>query len=397
MKMKDSKSHREFVSSVVRDMPRSGIRDFFEIVETRDDVISLSIGEPDFSSPWHVREAAIYALDRGLTCYTSNLGMLELRQAVSAYLARSFQLDYDPREEILITVGVSEALDLALRALIEPGDEVLYHEPCYVSYAPIVRLAHGRPVPVVTRAEDDFRLTRDALEARVSPRSRVLLLNFPTNPTGAVLTREDVDALAAFAIEHDLVVITDEIYSELTYEGERTSIAAVPGMKERTIFLHGCSKAWAMTGFRIGFACAPPTLTEAMMKIHQYTMLCAPILSQKAAVAALERGDNDVAEMHESYRQRRNVIAAGLNRAGLPCRPPNGSFYIFPSIRHTGLSSFDFAMQLLEAENVACVPGTAFGRSGEGFIRCAFTAHMDDIREAVTRIQRFVASLPSGS
>jgi aminotransferase len=391
--MNDSKSHPNYVAGYLRDVPRSGIRDFFEIVSTRKDVISLGIGEPDFVTPWHIRESSVYALDHGATAYTANLGLLELRKAISRYVERGYQAQYDPHTEIIVTVGVSEALDLAVRAITEPGDEILYHEPCYVSYGPIITFAHGVPVPIETRQEDGFRLTREALEAKVTPKTKALLLNFPTNPTGAVLTQTDVEEIAAFAIEHDLVVITDEIYAELTYEGERASIAAVPGMKSRTIFLNGFSKAWAMTGFRIGFSCAPPELTEAMMKIHQYTMLCAPILAQEAAIEALEHGDKDVIEMRKAYKRRRNLMLKGFESAGIPCLKPRGAFYTFPDISDFGLSAHDFSMKLLEEENVAVVPGTAFGACGEGFVRCAYATATEEIQEAIVRIARFVKRL----
>lgn len=388
--MNDSKSRPSYVARYLNDVPRSGIRDFFEIVSTRKDVISLGIGEPDFVTPWHIRESTAFALDRGATSYTANLGLLELRQAIARYVEHGYQASYDPDTEIMVTVGVSEALDLAIRAIIEPGDEVLYHEPCYVSYGPIITFAHGVPVPIETRIEDEFRLTREALEAKVTPKTKALLLNFPTNPTGAVLTQSDIEQIAEFAIEHDLVVITDEIYAELTYEGDRTSIASLPGMKQRTIFLNGFSKAWAMTGFRVGFSCAPPELTDAMMKIHQYTMLCAPVLAQKAALEALEHGDADVIEMRKAYRRRRNLMLKGFENAGIPCLCPKGAFYTFPYIGGFGLSSQEFALRLLEEENVACVPGTAFGECGEGFIRCAYATATDKIEEALVRIGRFV-------
>ena len=392
--MNDSKSPRNFVAPYLDKVPRSGIRDFFEIVSTRKDVISLGIGEPDFITPWHIRESSVFALNKGATSYTANLGLLELREAVARYVSRRYAVDYNPKNEIMITVGVSEALDLAIRALVSPGDEVLYHEPCYVSYGPVITFAHGVPVPVETRAEDGFRLTTEALEAKVTARTRVLMLNFPTNPTGAVLNQQDVEALAAFAIKHDLVVITDEIYSELTYEADRVSIAAVPGMQERTIFLNGFSKAWAMTGFRIGFSCAPPALTEAMMKIHQYTMLCAPILAQKAGIEALDNGDDAVQNMRTAYRQRRNLMLEGFQAAGLPCLHPQGAFYAFPRIAATGLSSKAFAMRFLEEENVACVPGSAFGACGEGYIRCAYATSQEKIMEAMIRLARFTKRLP---
>jgi aminotransferase len=383
---------RSYVAAYLHEIPRSGIRDFFDVVSTRKGVISLGIGEPDFVTPWRIRESAIFALDRGATSYTSNRGLLELRRAIAAYVARTFGVAYDPETEILVTVGVSEALDLAVRAIVEPGDEVLYHEPCFVSYAPEVRLAHGVPVAVRTRREDGFRLTREMLERHATPRTRALILNFPTNPTGATLTRADVEGIAAFACARDLVVITDEIYSELTYEGERVSVVAQPGMKERTLFLHGFSKGWAMTGFRLGYACAPPELSEAMMKIHQYIMMCAPILSQKAAIEAL-RTDVDTAEMREAYRRRRNVICAALNEMGLPCSRPTGAFYVFPYVGHHGLNSRDFALRLLDAQNVACVPGSAFGASGEGHLRCSYATDLEEIREAMTRMAAFVQGL----
>jgi len=392
--MSDSRSaHRSRIASHLAGVPRSGIRDFFEIVSARKDVISLGIGEPDFVTPWHIREESIHALEHGVTSYTANLGLLELRREIAAYVRRSYDADYDPQTEVLVTVGVSEALDLAIRALVDPGDEVIYHEPCYVSYAPLVTFAHGRAVPVITRREKDFKLKRESLEACVSDRTRALILNFPTNPTGATLDRKDVEEIAAFAIEHDLIVLSDEIYSELTYEGERVSIATLPGMKDRTVFLNGCSKSWAMTGFRVGFACAPPDLTEAMMKIHQYSMLCAPILSQYAALEALRGGDADMRDMREAYRKRRNFIHASLNEIGLPCHLPRGAFYAFPSVAHLDLSARDFALRLLDEEKVACVPGTAFGDSGEGFIRCAYATDIEEIQEAMERIGGFVARL----
>ena len=376
----------KYIASHLADVPRSGIRDFFELVSARSDVISLGIGEPDFNAPWHICEASVFALERGATSYTSNLGLLQLRE-------RTTGAHYDPVREILIAVGVSEAVDLAIRAILEPGDEVLYHEPSYVSYGPVVRFAHGRPVAVATHADDGFRLTRAALEAAVTPKSKALILNFPTNPTGAIMDGAGLQDIADFAIAHDLVVLSDEIYSELTYDGSHVSIAALPGMKQRTILLNGFSKAWAMTGFRIGYACAPPEFTEAMMKINQYTMMCAPILAQKAAIEALDHGQEDVVFMRDEYRRRRNYICSAFADMGIPCHVPNGAFYAFPDIRATGLSSRDFSLQLLDQERVACVPGSAFGPSGEGFLRCAYAADLDDIKEAMARFDRFVASL----
>lgn len=394
--MSGSKSPRNPVADYLRNVPRSGIRDFFDLVSSRKDVISLGIGEPDFVTPWRIREASMFALDHGATSYTSNRGLLKLRQGISAYLERAFGVSYDPATEILITVGVSEALDLAVRALCNPGDEVLYHEPCYVSYPAVVTFAHAKPVPIPTHREQGFGLTRAMIEPHLTARSRALMLNFPTNPTGAVMNRRDLQGIAELAVERDLVVLADEIYSELTYEGERLSIAAMPGMKERTIFLHGFSKGWAMTGFRLGYACGPAELTEAMMKIHQYTMLCAPILSQEAASEAL-KSDADTEAMRLSYEKRRNFIYAGLNEAGLPCHKPNGAFYAFPYIGDYGLKSKDFALRLLDEENVACVPGSAFGESGEGFLRCAYATSMEDIREALVRMGRFVGRLKAGA
>lgn len=395
-----NQSHK--IAPNVRDIPRSGIRDFFDIVSTMKDVISLGIGEPDFDTPWHVREAAIESLDRGITSYTSNMGLLELRQAISKYVSRTYGVDYAPDTEILITVGVSEALDLAIRALIQPGDEVLYHEPCYVSYRPVVIFAHGTPVAVETGQENGFRITSAQLEAKVTPRTRILMLNYPNNPTGGILTRKDIEDIADFARKHDLIVITDEIYSELTYDGKHVSIASLPGMKERTIFLHGFSKALAMTGFRIGYSCAPPELTEAMMKIHQYTMLCASMIGQQAALEALSHPEDDIAEMKSEYHRRRNFIHASFEEMGIPCAKPLGAFYAFPHIGKFGLSSKDFALKLLDEENVACVPGSAFGACGEGYMRCSYATSMEEIKEAMLRIARFTKRLsqkhaPAGS
>lgn len=393
--MSGSRYPRNPVAEHLRAVPRSGIRDFFDLVSSRKGVISLGIGEPDFVTPWRIREASIDALDRGATSYTSNRGLLALRRAIAGYVERRFGVPYDPEAEILVTVGVSEALDLAIRAFCNPGDEVLYHEPCYVSYPAVVTFAHGVPVPIPTRRENGFALTRAMIEPHLTDRSRALLLNFPTNPTGAVMTRRELEAIAALARERDLLVLADEIYSDLTFDGEPLSMAAMPGMKERTVFLHGFSKGWAMTGFRLGYACAPESLCDAMMKIHQYTMLCAPILSQEAAVEAL-KGEGETAAMRASYEQRRNFIHAGLNEIGLPCHKPSGAFYAFPAIGHTGLTSREFAIRLLEEENVACVPGSAFGAAGEGFLRCAFATGLDEIREALARMGRFTARLRNG-
>jgi aminotransferase len=371
-------------------VPRSGIRDFFEIVSTMQDVISLGIGEPDFDTPWHVREASIFALEKGATSYTSNMGLLKLREELAGYVTKQFGITYDPKTEILITVGVSEALDLAVRALVNPGDEIMFHQPCYVSYGPLVTFAHGVPVVVPTDMEHEFRLTRESLEKYVTPRTKALMLNYPNNPTGAALTREDARSIADFVIEHDLILITDEIYAELSYEEPHVSVASFPGMKERSIFLHGFSKAWAMTGFRLGYSCAPPEITEAMMKIHQYTMLCAPILSQEAAIEALHQPEEDIMLMRGEYLKRRNFLVQSFKEMNLPCFLPRGAFYAFPCIRDSGLTSKEFALRLLEEEKVAVVPGTAFGPSGEGFVRCAYATGLDDLKEAMRRMAGFL-------
>ena len=391
--MNDSKSLHSRIAQTVRDIPRSGIRDFFEIVSSREDVISLGIGEPDFITPWHIREAAVLALDRGTTSYTSNMGLLALRRGIARYVENKTGIGYNPADEVLVTVGVSEGLDIAIRALIEPGDEVLYHEPSYVSYNPLIQFAYGKPVAIQTKKENGFRLTRAELEEHVSPKTKVLLLNYPNNPTGAALSKEDVEDIAAFAIEHDLIVLTDEIYDELTYDRKHFSIISVPGMRERTIYLHGFSKAWAMTGWRMGFTCAPPELTEAMMKIHQYTMLCAPILSQEASIEALKQADADIAYMKAEYKKRRNFIHASFEEMGIPCIYPDGAFYAFADISKFGLTSKEFALKLLDEQNVACVPGTAFGPCGEGFIRCSYATSLDQIKEAMVRIARFIEKL----
>ena len=389
-----SKSLRDRLSPVVRDLPKSGIRDFFDIVASRDDVISLGIGEPDFVTPWHIREKAIAGIERGATHYTSNLGLPALRRAICRYVARSYNgLAYDWKDEVMVTVGVSEAIDAVMRALVSPGDEIIYHEPCFVSYAAEIALAGGVPVPVATHAEDDFRLTREALEAAVTPRTKALMVNFPCNPTGAVLDAASAKMIADFVTEHDLLLLSDEVYSELTYDAPRVSPMSFPGIRDRAVFLGGFSKAWAMTGFRLGFVCAPHELLDAAMKVHQYAIMCAPVVSQHAAVEALDSGWDDIESMRLSYRDRRNLVHAALVEMGLPCYRPEGAFYIFPSIAGTGLSSHDFAMGLLDAENVACVPGAAFGACGEGFVRCSYATGLEQLREAMRRMARFVSTL----
>ena len=392
--MNGSKSVSEkFIAPHIAALPKSGIRRFFELVNTMDDVISLGVGEPDFTTPWAIRESGIYSLERGHTSYTSNLGMLPLRRAICDYVAKNYHASYDPACECLVSVGVSEALDLALRALLSPGDEVIYSEPCYVSYPAEILMAHGVPVPLTSRVENGFAVDPDDLAKLITPRTKALLLNFPCNPTGAVMSREKLQKVAEIACKHDIVVLTDEIYSELSYDAEHISIASFPEMRDRTIFLHGLSKAFAMTGWRIGFACAPAPLIDAMMKIHQYAIMCAPTVAQEAALEALKNGEKQMLEMRESYRSRRDFFVAGLNEAGLDCLMPHGAFYAFPSVAKYGLSSEEFAEKLLEAEHVAVVPGTAFGPGGAGFVRCCYATSAAELREALKRISRFVKTL----
>lgn len=382
------------IADTVKDIPRSGIRDFFEVVQSMGDVISLGIGEPDFATPWHIREAAIYSLEKGRTGYSSNLGLPRLRRAIGEYVKNHFGVRYEPLSEVLVSVGVSEAIDLALRALLNPSDEVLYHEPCYVSYAPSIVLAGGVARAISTRAEDQFALRAEDVEKAITPRTKVLMLNFPTNPTGGVMTPDELEKIAAVCVKHNLVVMTDEIYSELIYDGAaHFSIAALPGMKERTVLLHGVSKAFAMTGWRIGFACAPTVLIEAMMKIHQYAILCAPIMSQEAAIEALERGERSMIRMRNEYEMRRNYIVSAFNEIGLECFKPRGAFYVFPKISSTGLSSKEFSLKLLQEKKVAVVPGTAFGSSGEGHVRCSYATALDQIKIAMERIGEFCGEL----
>lgn len=387
---------RTLIADHVRAIPRSGIRDFFELVQGRDDVISLGVGEPDFAAPWHIREAAIYSLERGQTSYTSNLGMLELRERIAEYCHGFFGVRYEPKSEVLVTVGVSEAIDLALRALLNPGDEVIYHEPCYVSYLPSIALAFGVPVGVKTRSEDGFALRAADLAAAITPKSKVLMLNFPTNPTGGVVPLAELEEIARICVENDLIVLSDEIYSELRWDEEpHQSIAALPGMKDRTVLLHGFSKAFAMTGFRLGYACANAELIEAMMKIHQYSMLCAPITSQVAAIEALVNGREAMERMKAEYLRRLNLVMQGLAAAGIPCHRPGGAFYAFPDIRPFGVSSKEFALGLLEQESVAAVPGSAFGPSGDGFLRCCFATSYEQLEIALEKIGRYAARLGS--
>ncbi|MEW6182445.1 MAG: aminotransferase class I/II-fold pyridoxal phosphate-dependent enzyme [Bacillota bacterium] len=380
----------ERLNPVVREMPPSGIRRFFDLAAEIKGVISLGVGEPDFVTPWRIREACIYALEKGYTMYTSNQGLKELREEIARYLNQAFQLRYEPRDEILVTVGVSEALDLALRALIAPGDEVLIPEPTYVSYIPCTAMAGGVPVPMPTRMENNFRITAAQVEQAITPRTRILLLAYPNNPTGAVLPRAELENIAAVAKEHDLVVISDEIYAQLTYEGEYTSIARLSGMRDRTIVLQGFSKAFAMTGWRLGYAAGNPAFVGAMTKIHQYTMLCAPVTAQMAAVEALRNGQKDMRQMVAQYNHRRRLVINAFREMGLPCSEPGGAFYAFPYIADTGLSSEEFCERLLFEEKVAVVPGTAFGPSGEGFVRCSYAASVTNLNEAFKRMAGFI-------
>ncbi|MBV8585455.1 MAG: aminotransferase class I/II-fold pyridoxal phosphate-dependent enzyme [Verrucomicrobia bacterium] len=387
---------KRFVARHVAGIPKSGIRDFFEIVQSMEDVISLGIGEPDFVTPWRIREAAIFSLEKGRTGYTSNLGLPRLRQAISHYLGRRFGLQFNPKTEVLVSVGVSEAVDLALRALVNPGDEVLYHEPSYVSYSPSILLASGTPVAVETTAAHQFRLQADALAAKLTPRSKILLLSYPTNPTGAILERKDLEPLAELCCQHDLVVLSDEIYCELVYDGrEHVSIASLPGMRERTVVLNGCSKSYAMTGFRVGYAAGPAAIIDAMMKVHQYAIMCAPTMSQEAAIEALEHCDTEVGNMRSDYERRRNFVVRRLNELGLQCHAPEGAFYVFPDIRSSGLSSRDFSVSLLQEQKVAVVPGNAFGPSGEGFVRGCFATSLEKLRIALDRIELHLRTLKS--
>lgn len=382
-----------YVAPHISSLPKSGIRDFFELVNTMEDVISLGIGEPDFITPWTIRESAIYSYEKGNTHYTSNLGTIQLRKEICNYVKNTYNLEYNAENECIVTVGVSEALDLVMRAVLSPGDEVIYHEPCYVSYAPEIRMAHGIPVAVSTYEKNAFALDPDDLEKAVTDRTKAIVLNFPCNPTGAVLTYEQTAKIAKIAVKYDLIVISDQIYSELTYEDMTPSIATFPGMKERTVFLNGFSKAFAMTGFRVGYACGPQEIIDAMMKIHQYSIMCVSINAQHAACEALKNASQDMKIMRNEYCRRRNVIVNAFNSMGLPCLLPHGAFYAFPNITSTGLSSMEFAKRLLLSKKVAVVPGTAFGECGEGFIRCSYATSMDGIKTAMEKIGSFLNEL----
>lgn len=382
-----------WVADHVRTLPRSGIRDFFSLVQQRPKAISLGIGEPDFVTPWNIREAAIFSLEKGRTSYTDNLGLLSFRRAVTGYIERRFGLSYSPETECLIGIGVSETLDTALRAVINPGEKVLYHEPCYVSYMPTIKLAGGIPIPVPTRPEESFALKVSDLEAAWQPGTKALILNFPTNPTGGVVEGKRLEAIARFCVDKNILVFSDEIYAELTYEGTHQSIAGFPGMRDRTVFLHGLSKAFAMTGFRIGYACAPSGIIEAMMKVHQYAIMSVPIFTQEAGIEALKNSDEAVTRMRDSYARRRDFLVRRFNEMGLTCHLPQATFYTFPSIAAHGLEASVFAKRLLEEQEVAMVPGTAFGPHGAGFLRASFSTSYEKIEKACERIERFVDSL----
>ena len=388
---------KERVAQHVAVLPKSGIRKFFDIVAQSKDIVSLGVGEPDFDTPWHISRAAITCLENGGTHYTSNLGTPQLRQAIVRYLARRFGAEFAWEREVLVTVGVSEAIDLAIRAICAPGDEVLYHEPCFVSYGPTIRLAHAEPVVVATRAEDDFRLTVEALEKKVTPRTKALLLNFPCNPTGATLTSEDMQAILEFVERYDLILLADEVYSELNYEVDLekplVSFTSFPKYRDRVILLNGFSKSWAMTGYRLGYACGPADIIDAMMKIHQYGIMSAPTLSQAAGVEAMDFGDKDVEHMRKEYKKRRDYLYEELLAMGLETVKPKGAFYIFPSVKKTGLSDEDFALKLLKEFGVACVPGRAFGESGNGFLRMSYATSLEKIRLAVERMRKMLVSL----
>ncbi len=381
------------VSAMVRDMPPSGIRKFFDIVMSMDDVISLGVGEPDFVTPWHIREACIYSLEQGQTSYTSNNGMPELREGLSEAVRQDIGLDYDPDESVLITTGVSEAVDLAFRATLNRGDEVIVPQPCYVAYVPDIILAGGVPRVVATELKEKFKVRPEDIEPAITERTRALILSYPNNPTGAVMTRQDLEEIADLVVENDLLVVSDEVYDKLTYCEKHTSFAQLEGMKERTVLLNGFSKSYAMTGWRIGYALGDPAIVGAMTKVHQYTMLCAPTMAQAAAVEALRRGDNEIKRMKREYDRRRRLFVSELERLGLPCFEPGGAFYAFPSIEGTGLSSEEFAERLLMDRKVAVVPGNVFGDCGEGFLRCSYATSREEILEAVDRIELFLESL----
>ena len=384
---------RDALSGKVKQIKPSGIRKFFDIVSEMDDAISLGVGEPDFDTPWHIREEGIYSLEKGRTFYTSNAGLSELKIEISKYLDRRFDLKYDPSDEIMITVGGSEAIDGALRAMLDVGDEVILPQPSYVSYEPCIVLADGVPVIVELKEENDFKLTREQLEKAVTDKTKILIMPFPNNPTGAIMTKEELQPIVDFVIEHDLFVISDEIYSELTYSGNHVSIGAFPGMKERTIVINGFSKSYAMTGWRLGYACGPKVILKQILKIHQFAIMCAPTTSQYAAIEALRHGDDDVEKMRDEYDRRRRFLLNAFDEMGIECFEPYGAFYVFPSIKKFGMTSDEFANRLLFEQKLAVVPGTAFGASGEGFVRISYAYSVEKLKAGLERIENFIKNL----
>ena len=384
---------RNPLSKTITTIEPSGIRKFFDIVSEMDDAISLGVGEPDFDTPWHIRDEGIYSLEKGRTFYTSNAGLKELKIEISKYLDRRFGLSYDYNKEMLVTVGGSEAIDIAMRAMLDPGDEVLIPQPSYVSYVPCCVLANGTPVPIELKAENEFRLTAEELEAAITPKTKLLVMPFPNNPTGAVMEKKDLEAVAEVVKKHDLFVLSDEIYAELTYLDNHVSIASIPGMRERTIVINGFSKSHAMTGWRLGYACGPEVIIKQMLKIHQFAIMCAPTTSQYAAVEALRNGDEDVAMMREEYNGRRRYVLERFKEMGLSCFEPFGAFYAFPCIKDLGMTSDEFATKLLQTKKVAVVPGTAFGACGEGFLRISYAYSLDDLRIALDRVAEFVTEI----
>ena len=381
---------RDPLSNTVKEIKPSGIRKFFDVVSEMKDAISLGVGEPDFDTPWHIREEGIYSLEKGRTFYTSNAGLKELRVEICNYLQRRLGLEYHFNDEIIVTVGGSEAIDLAIRAMIDPGDEVLVPQPSFVSYIPCVQLAYGKPVPIELKVENNFKLTKDEILEKITDKTKLLVLPFPNNPTGATLDRKDLEEIAEVCIDKDIFVLSDEIYSELTYNGEHVSIACIPGMRERTVLINGFSKAYAMTGWRLGYAAAPAVIMKQMIKIHQFAIMSAPTTSQYAAIEAMKNGDEDVKRMCESYNQRRRFVLHRFKEMGLDCFEPFGAFYAFPSIKKFGMTSDEFATRLLKEEKVAVVPGIAFGDCGEGFLRISYAYSLEDLKEALGRLEKFV-------
>ena len=384
---------RDFICGKIKKIKPSGIRRLFDIASEIPDVISLGVGEPDFDTPWHIREEGIYSLHKGRTFYTSNSGLIELRAEIAAFMRRKYGLTYDPEKGIVVTVGGSEAIDIALRATLDPGDEVVYPEPCFVSYEPCILLSDGAPVPIALSSETEFRLTPELLEAAVTPKTKALLISYPNNPTGAIMELEDLEKLVPVILKHDLLVISDEIYSELSYKERHVSIASLPGMRERTVVINGFSKSYAMTGWRLGFACAPAEIIKYMLKVHQFGIMSAPTMSQYAAVSALKNGDKDIAVMAESYNQRRRFLMERFREMKLPCFEPYGAFYAFPDISEFGMSSEEFCEALLKAENVAVVPGSAFGACGDGHVRISYAYSIEALKEAMSRLARFVEKM----